>query len=90
MASKHGTQRKNQTNGTHTTKHLDELEKDLNWIERREDTESGKYPYPVLYKATRSTASYGIYIKTVFDNADQIEEELKETKDPYRNIRGTS
>lgn len=66
------------------SKHLNELEKELHWIERKEDTESGKYPHPVLYRAKHSIASYATYIKSVFDNADEIETHLKETKDPLQ------
>ena len=66
------------------SKHLSELEKELHWIDRIEDTESGEYPHPVLYKATRSIAAYGRFIKTIFDNADEIETQLKEAKDPLQ------
>lgn len=66
------------------SKHLDEMEKELHWIERKEDTESGKYPHPVLYRASHSTVSYATYMKSVFDNADEIETRLKETKDPLQ------
>lgn len=66
------------------SKHLNELEKELDWIERREDTESGEYPHPVLYRANRSTVAYAIYMKSVFDNADDIETVLKETRDPLQ------
>jgi DNA-binding transcriptional ArsR family regulator len=66
------------------SKHLKELEKELNWIERKEDTESGEYPHPVLYRATRSTVLWTIYMKSVFDNADDIEEELKKNRDPLQ------
>lgn len=66
------------------SKHLDELEKELHWIERKEDTESGEYPHPVLYRANHSTVLYATYIKSVFDNADEIERRVKETKDPLQ------
>ena len=69
------------------SKHLNELEKELHWIERREDTESGEYPHPVLYKATHSIASCGRYIKTIIDNADEIETDLTETKDPLQLLK---
>ena len=65
-------------------KRLNELEKELNWIERKEDTESGEYPYPVLYRATETILSTAILIKTVHYNAENIEENLKKTKDPLK------
>ena len=65
-------------------KRLNELEKELNWIERKEDTENGEYPYPVLYRATESILSIAILIKTVHYNADNIERDLKENKDPLQ------
>jgi DNA-binding HxlR family transcriptional regulator len=64
------------------SKHLNELEKELHWIERIEDMESGEYPHPVLYRATHSTVSYATYIKSVIYNADEMETRLKETEDP--------
>jgi DNA-binding HxlR family transcriptional regulator len=66
------------------SKHLNELEKELHWVERKEDTESGEYPHPVLYRANHLTVSYATYIKSVFDNADEMETRLKETKDPLQ------
>lgn len=66
------------------SKHLDELEEELHWIEKKKDTESGKYPHPVLYKAKDLTVKYITYIKSVYHNADKIETDLKETKDPLR------
>jgi DNA-binding HxlR family transcriptional regulator len=66
------------------SKHLNDLEKKLHWIERKEDTESGEYPHPVLYRANDTTVSYATLIKSIFDNADQIEIYLKETKDPLQ------
>lgn len=66
------------------SKHLQELEKDFHWIERKEDTESGEYPHPVLYRATHSTISYATYIQSVIYNADEMEARLKETKDPLQ------
>jgi DNA-binding HxlR family transcriptional regulator len=66
------------------SKHLYELERKFRWIERREDTESGEYPHPVLYRATSSIVTMTIVMKTVFDNADDIETILKETKDPLQ------
>lgn len=65
-------------------KHLNELEKELHWIERKENTESGEYPHPVLYKATRSTISYATYVQSVIYNADEMETRLKEAKDPLQ------
>ena len=65
-------------------KRLNELEKELNWIERKEETESGEYPHPVLYRATESILSIAILIKTVHYNADNIERDLKENKDPLQ------
>ena len=65
-------------------KRLNELEQELNWIERKEDTENGEYPYPVLYRATESILSIAILIKTVHYNADNIERDLKENKDPLQ------
>ena len=65
-------------------KRLNELEKELKWIERKEDTESGEYPYPVLYRATEMILSIAIFIKTVHHNADNIENDLKENKDPLQ------
>jgi DNA-binding HxlR family transcriptional regulator len=65
-------------------KRLNELEKELKWIERREDTESGEYPYPVLYRATELILPIAIQIKTVHHNADNIEKNLKKTKDPLK------
>ena len=55
-----------------------------NWVERKEDTENGEYPYPVLYRATESILSIAILIKTVHYNADNIERDLKENKDPLQ------
>jgi DNA-binding HxlR family transcriptional regulator len=66
------------------SKHLNELEKEFRWIERKEDTESGEYPHPVLYRATDSAVSWTHYMKLVFDNADDIEADLKKAKDPLR------
>jgi DNA-binding HxlR family transcriptional regulator len=66
------------------SKHLNELEKELHWVERREDKESGEYPHPVLYRATDTILSYTIYMKSVFDSADIIQAELQETKDPLQ------
>ena len=66
------------------SKHLKELEKELGWIERIEDKESGEYPHPILYRIERSMLSITIFIKSVYDNADDIERELRETKDPLR------
>ena len=66
------------------SKHLNELEKELSWIERRVDTESGEYPHPVLYKAKLSTVAYAIYVQSIFDNTDDIEADLKETEDPLQ------
>jgi DNA-binding HxlR family transcriptional regulator len=68
-------------------KRLNELEKELNWIERKEDMESGEYPYPVLYRATESILSIAILIKTVHYNANNIDENLKKTKDPLQILR---
>lgn len=65
------------------SKHLHELEKELHWIERKEDTQSGEYPHPVLYKATDTTIKYVALMKTTFEYADNIETMLKETKDPF-------
>jgi DNA-binding HxlR family transcriptional regulator len=66
------------------SKHLNELEKELHWVERREDKESGEYPHPVLYRATDTILSYTIYMKSVFDSVDIIQAELQETKDPLQ------
>jgi DNA-binding HxlR family transcriptional regulator len=66
------------------SKHLQELEKDLHWIERKEDTESGEYPHPVLYRANHSTVSYATYVQSVSYNADEMETRLKEAKDPLQ------
>jgi DNA-binding HxlR family transcriptional regulator len=69
------------------SKHLNELEKELHWIERRKDIESGEYPHPVLYRATPSTVSWTLYMKSVLDNADDIETIMKETKDPLQILK---
>jgi DNA-binding HxlR family transcriptional regulator len=68
-------------------KRLNELEKELKWIERREDTESGEYPYPVLYRATELILPIAIQIKTVHHNADNIEKNLKKNQRPPQTIR---
>lgn len=65
------------------SKHLRELEKEHHWVERKEDTESGQYPHPVLYKATDITVRYVKIMKTTFQYATNIETMLKETKNPY-------
>ena len=65
------------------SKHLKELEKELHWIERKEDTESGQYPHPVLYKANQTTIKYTKFIMSIYEYADKIESKLKETGDPF-------
>jgi DNA-binding transcriptional ArsR family regulator len=65
------------------SKHLRELERERRWIERREDTESGEYPHPVLYKATDITVRYMKLVKVTSEYAENIETMLKETKDPF-------
>src|SRR5512139_1848786 len=64
------------------SKHLDELEKKLNWILRMQDRDSGEYPYPVLYKSVNP--KFGRFIQLVYENANDIEMQLKETKDPIQ------
>ena len=64
------------------SKHLNELNTELHLIERREDTQSGEYPHPVLYRAPQLTVSFATYIKKVWDNADDMEPALMESKDP--------
>jgi len=65
------------------SKHLDELEEELHWIEKKKDTESGKYPYPVLYKANPTTIKHTKFVMSIHEYADNIETTLKETKDPF-------
>jgi DNA-binding HxlR family transcriptional regulator len=65
------------------SKHLRELERELRWIERREDTETAEYPHPVLYKATDTTVRYMKLVKITSEYADNIETMLKQTKDPF-------
>jgi len=66
------------------SKHLKELTNELQWIERKEDTESGEYPHPVLYRAKEDMLSIIIFITTVHYSytTDNLERKLKETKDP--------
>jgi DNA-binding HxlR family transcriptional regulator len=63
-------------------KHLNELEKELHWIERKEDTESGEYPHPVLYKANPTTIKHTKFVMSIHEYAEKIETKLKETRDP--------
>jgi DNA-binding HxlR family transcriptional regulator len=65
------------------SKHLRKLERQLQWIQRKEDTESGAYPHPVLYKAKDITIKYTKVLKTTYDYADNMETMLKQTKDPF-------
>ena len=65
------------------SKHLDELEEELHWIEKKTDTESGKYPHPVLYKANPTTIKYTKFVMLIHEYADKIETTLKETRDPF-------
>ncbi len=63
------------------SKHLENLTQ-LQMIERKEDMESGKYPVPVLYKATFAALEY---IKTsifIEESSKNIEPALMETRDP--------
>lgn len=69
------------------SKHLKELVKEHQWVERKEDTESGEYPHPVLYRITRSMLALAAFMKMVYDNADDIENDLKKTKDPLQILR---
>lgn len=69
------------------SKHLGELEKNLHWVERKEDTESGEYPHPVLYKATNAAIPFIKYMDIVFQNADTIEKEIDEVTDPLKVLR---
>lgn len=65
------------------SKHLNELER-IHWIERKQDKISGLYPYPVLYKATRGIIAYGIYLKEISTNLDNIGTSLRDTEDPLQ------
>jgi hypothetical protein len=51
-------------------------------IERKEDTESGKYPVPILYKASQPLIDYitSLNIRETFSK--NVEDMIDETKDP--------
>jgi DNA-binding HxlR family transcriptional regulator len=66
------------------SKHLKELTNELHWIERKEDTESGEYPHPVLYRATEESILYTTYLMITLNNANKMEKRLKEIKDPLQ------
>jgi hypothetical protein len=62
-------------------KHLNQMT-NLQTIEKKTDVESGKYPIPVLYKATPELTTYVKATITRQEIINQTETALNETKDP--------
>ena len=62
-------------------KHLNQMT-NLQIIERKTDVESGKYPYPVSYKAEPGLITYVKASITREEVANGLEPALNETKDP--------
>lgn len=62
-------------------KHLNHMT-NLQTIEKRTDVESGKYPVPVLYKATPELTTYIEASITREEIANELEPALNESKDP--------
>jgi hypothetical protein len=63
------------------TKHLEQLIKSC-LVERKTDSESGKYPVPVLYRAEPELLAYMKSSLLKEDFAKNVNEMLKETNDP--------
>jgi DNA-binding transcriptional ArsR family regulator len=63
------------------SKHLDKLEK-LGLILKETDTQSGKYPFPVFYKASEVLQMYMKSSLLREDFAQKVDAMLEETKDP--------
>jgi len=64
-------------------KHLNQMT-NLQIIEKKTDVESGKYPVPVLYKATPELTTYIKASITREEVANTLEPALNESKDPLR------
>ena len=63
------------------TKHLNQMT-NIQTIEKKTDVESGKYPIPVLYKATPELTTYIKASITREEVANKLELALNESKDP--------